>query len=460
MTTPLFHTVFTAEHAKTLTAALRRALTLSDLVGLIQKHVTDPAIHDSLTRVVGKKGDKLLSPRMATALTAKVLGFANEHHMAAAQFFSRKSTEGGKGVNQKWDLHEFLHRHQGGVTPLSLAVPSGYFPTVLDMITAGNLHDILARHDQRIIYQRCSKQNVSYKEIDQAAHRVMAPGSCSGVAMYCHPDLIDVESTRLTPREDERKTLAHIKSLLSHFKTGELPSDSEHPEFNMNVTDETYCCVISKETLSTWRGRALKLLDLALMPLYVDDFFLVKSCDAIWMINEDNPGVFTFPLPSAVEEDTMQFTVDTVAGVAMITSLATQRVITCACLMLPDSTPESSRHSMAEDSLPEGLLTPGLLTWLTGNNTGRSSQFMVSTLLGLTNPECGYAHPHDCGDFYRCEQALSRSPGLRQRLSMMSTVSPTWAHLVKYWPEIVANRDHPKEAIRIINGGVPAKFVR
>lgn len=47
-------------------------------------------------------------------------------------------------------------------------------------------------------------------------------------------------------------------------------------------------------------------------------------------------------------------------------------------------------------------------------------------------------HPHDPGDFGRCERFLRRNPHLRERLPFMADVSSEWAALVARWDDIAA----------------------
>lgn len=68
---------------KSLSKKVAESLTLNDLVTLISDVITDPSVEQELIRVVGKKGENKLDPRKATALTAKILGYENEHVMAS-----------------------------------------------------------------------------------------------------------------------------------------------------------------------------------------------------------------------------------------------------------------------------------------------------------------------------------------------------------------------------------------
>lgn len=79
------------------------------------------------------------------------------------------------------------------------------------------------------------------------------------------------------------------------------------------------------------------------------------------------------------------------------------------------------------------------LIWLTGDDTGISSETIVAYLaLGYLPSGRRGSHPHDPDDLGRCVRMLERLPELRPRLGEMSALSPAWAALVAHWDELEA----------------------
>ena len=76
------------------------------------------------------------------------------------------------------------------------------------------------------------------------------------------------------------------------------------------------------------------------------------------------------------------------------------------------------------------------MDWLSGRDTGLSSQAMCLTLLGgkVRWPH----HPHDPADLGRCLRLLQVVPEWRGRLNEVAALSPEWAALVGAWSEIEA----------------------
>lgn len=87
--------------------------------------------------------------------------------------------------------------------------------------------------------------------------------------------------------------------------------------------------------------------------------------------------------------------------------------------------------------LTHGLHREALIDWLANGERGISSDTLVHYLTGQTRPR-SKDHPHDPGDFRRCELLLRQVPSLRIVLPRMSRVSPTWAALVDNWDRIVS----------------------
>jgi hypothetical protein len=77
--------------------------------------------------------------------------------------------------------------------------------------------------------------------------------------------------------------------------------------------------------------------------------------------------------------------------------------------------------------------------WLANGERGISSEAIVAKLTGVSvgRHHWNKDHPHDMGDFARCEKLLRRVDVARLLLPEMSTVSPEWAILVARWDELV-----------------------
>lgn len=85
----------------------------------------------------------------------------------------------------------------------------------------------------------------------------------------------------------------------------------------------------------------------------------------------------------------------------------------------------------------------GYEEWLKSDDTGRSSEFMLSILGPLAFPGKHFghrlnAHPHDPSDFARCLGLLAAVPELRQHLLAMTKQGPVWTALVLAWEGLEA----------------------
>lgn len=85
-------------------------------------------------------------------------------------------------------------------------------------------------------------------------------------------------------------------------------------------------------------------------------------------------------------------------------------------------------------------LSDDLVNWLSTGERGLSSEAIVHHLTGFPiNGSFGCScHPLDPSDFRRCRLLLEAVPALAPRLGEMAAVSPTWAALVRAWPEMCA----------------------
>lgn len=85
-----------------------------------------------------------------------------------------------------------------------------------------------------------------------------------------------------------------------------------------------------------------------------------------------------------------------------------------------------------------------LIQWITGTDTGASSQTIFAVLSGRYPTEehrrillrCGASTPRDPDDFGRCFRLLERFPEWRGRLDKVVAAYPDWAGLVACWSEL------------------------
>ncbi len=87
---------------------------------------------------------------------------------------------------------------------------------------------------------------------------------------------------------------------------------------------------------------------------------------------------------------------------------------------------------------PHVAATPGMgwASWLSCDDTGRSSVFMCRVLTGGQHGE-NYC-PADPADFGRCIGLLDAAPVLRPSLPMLRNHGPQWTALVDAWTELEA----------------------
>jgi hypothetical protein len=83
---------------------------------------------------------------------------------------------------------------------------------------------------------------------------------------------------------------------------------------------------------------------------------------------------------------------------------------------------------------PEDTKEELILRWLSGHDTGASSEAIALRALGLKKPENKWDYPHDNGDFGRCYRLLKACPSID--INIMKDVSPVWTQLVRVWVDL------------------------
>jgi hypothetical protein len=73
----------------------------------------------------------------------------------------------------------------------------------------------------------------------------------------------------------------------------------------------------------------------------------------------------------------------------------------------------------------------GLDAWLSCDDVGESSKFIVSILHGGKYRD--YAYPLDSSDFGRCHGLLEAVPKFRQQLNKMAACGNEWKYIVEEW---------------------------
>lgn len=84
-----------------------------------------------------------------------------------------------------------------------------------------------------------------------------------------------------------------------------------------------------------------------------------------------------------------------------------------------------------------------VLAWYVNGEGGASAESIVGHITGLGDHYCH--HPHDLGDFRRCEVMMNQCSGIAARFAAMRSASEMWARLVDAWPDIVdaLDRENP-----------------
>ena len=75
------------------------------------------------------------------------------------------------------------------------------------------------------------------------------------------------------------------------------------------------------------------------------------------------------------------------------------------------------------------------LDWITGHDTGISSETIWSVMMGC-KPPAWNAPPQDPSDFGRCYRLLIEFPAWRSRLGEVAIRHPEWDALVRHWDEL------------------------
>ena len=85
------------------------------------------------------------------------------------------------------------------------------------------------------------------------------------------------------------------------------------------------------------------------------------------------------------------------------------------------------------------LIQARALAWISGQDTGLSSKTIWRQMMKVPHSESwhGVSHPHDFGDFGRCDRLLRLIPEWRNRFfEEMGGLSPTWQRLVERWEDL------------------------
>lgn len=102
----------------------------------------------------------------------------------------------------------------------------------------------------------------------------------------------------------------------------------------------------------------------------------------------------------------------------------------------------------------------GLARWLTSDDTGRSSKYMVHALAQRAGCDATYVevrdgdYPHDPDDFGRCVRLLDAVPQLRPHLPLLSGHGAVWAAIAAEWDslETMYREDEPTgKSARLLN---------
>lgn len=96
---------------------------------------------------------------------------------------------------------------------------------------------------------------------------------------------------------------------------------------------------------------------------------------------------------------------------------------------------------LIEPHAPRATDTPeqaNARTWLRNENIGSSSLTLAHVLTGvpeMLNPH-EFSVPLDSADFRRCARFFECVPSAREKISLMSAVSPAWTEMTELWPEL------------------------
>lgn len=81
--------------------------------------------------------------------------------------------------------------------------------------------------------------------------------------------------------------------------------------------------------------------------------------------------------------------------------------------------------------------TQAALAWITGDDTGTSSQTIWAVMMDAPAPKWASV-PLDPSDFGRCHRLLQLIPSWRARLSEVAARHPKWGPMVARWDEVAA----------------------
>jgi hypothetical protein len=104
-----------------------------------------------------------------------------------------------------------------------------------------------------------------------------------------------------------------------------------------------------------------------------------------------------------------------------------------------------------------------IVSWLFIGEVGESSKAIAQALI---RPDISFEksppHPHDRGDFRRCEKLLSLHPFIREAFQiLMPSTSVTWKHLVSVWDAIAYLDANGKKdlAVKLLDESLALSFI-
>lgn len=89
--------------------------------------------------------------------------------------------------------------------------------------------------------------------------------------------------------------------------------------------------------------------------------------------------------------------------------------------------------------LNENAINQKIINWFATGRTGLSSKCLAVTLVNRDSAKSvAKDYPRDPADFERCLLLLNAVPELRDRLSIMKSVSKEWSALIDQWEKVEA----------------------
>ena len=143
-----------------------------------------------------------------------------------------------------------------------------------------------------------------------------------------------------------------------------------------------------------------------------------------------------------------------------LTGTEKYRVLTARESCDPDPQITSISDSMLEcidhdiDKIDDEGRKEAVLRWMSGSDTGLSSEAIALRWLGLEIPGDsfggGWHYPYDGDDFGRCYRLLQQCPFID--IKIMEGCNPTWDNLVKVWSTLTILHEKslsPREIIQL-----------